>query len=268
MKNITLAGILFVLLTGCSKHFIQVFDTGTTNTQLIDNSYVFENDTLKITYSFWASKGLVSFNVYNKLSKPIYIDWKNSSFIYNDHKLNYWIDENQRTSSVNANIYSYNGPLDKIRTTMNEGVPSYSSSLVTLERITFIPPKSNYDRSQFYLLPVSLCELNADCPSAEVPRNDKPRKKTTVYGYDYTLGNSPLRFRNYLAFSTVENAQQFFFVDNGFYLSSVKEMDIRHYKGKLTNDPDGSANYEYPFKKKTSFFLNVESYFYSVEKRK
>ncbi|TAL57519.1 MAG: hypothetical protein EPN85_13935 [Bacteroidetes bacterium] len=269
MKKITVAVVLFALLTGCTKQFIQIYDTGSTNTQSKDNHFVFENDTLKITYSFWASKGLMSFNIYNKLSKPIYLDWKNSSFIYNDHKLNYWLEEDQANVSEKSNGHSFNGPLNKLRTTMNEGIPNYSSSLVTHEQVTFIPPKSNYDRSQFYLLPVSQCELGLDCQSSVVPRNDKPKRNTTVYGYDFSYSNSPLRFRNYLALSTSQNSQQFSFIDNEFYLTSVKEMDVRHYRGKSTgNNPDGSIIYEYPFSKKTSFFNDLESYYYSVEIRK
>jgi hypothetical protein len=270
MKKITIVLALFALLTSCSKQFIQIFDAGSTNAQAKDGSFVFENDTVKITYSFWANKGLVTFSVYNKLSKPIYIDWKSSSFIYNDHKLNYWIDENQKVgvSSMNSNSYSFDGPLNKIRTTMNEGVPQYSSSLLTQERVTFIPPMSYYDRTQFYLLPVSMCELDTNCTASVVPRNDKPKKNTTVYSYDYTSGNSPLHFRNYLAFSTSPESQQYFFVDNGFYLSSIKEMDVRHYRGKEIVNADGSVTPEYPYTKNTSFFANPKSYFYSVEFRK
>ena len=93
--------IILILLTGCTKSFIQIFDTSTRNCKSQNGFFVFENDTLKITYSFWASKGVMSFAVYNKLNKPIYVDWKNSSFIQNDNKMDYWVDETQ------SNIISY-----------------------------------------------------------------------------------------------------------------------------------------------------------------
>ena len=269
MKKFTTAFFLLALLTACSKHFIQVFDTETTNTQLKDGKYVYENDTIKITYSFWQSKGVMSFSIYNKSNKPIYIDWKNSSFIYNDHKLNYWVEESPPQLSGNFYGYYYDGPLKDLHTTMNEGVQNYSSSVITYERVTFIPPKSGYDRSQFYLLPIDHCELNIDCPSSEVPRNDNPKKQTTIYSRNFSYLDSPLRFRNYLAYSFSENSQKFFFIDNGFYLSSVKEMDIRHYRGKQTGgDSENGTVYENPYAKKTSFYINLESYYYSVEMRK
>lgn len=270
MKKIAAALFCVILLSSCSKHFIQIYEAGSSNAKLKEDSFVYENDTLRLTYSFWSDKGLVTFKVYNKLSKPIYIDWKNSAFIYNDHKLNYWLEESQSEEGVTSNVVSYNGPLGKIRTTMNEGVPTHSSAVVTNERVTFIPPKSYYDRSQFYLLPVNQCELSVDCPSIIVPRNDDSTKQTTVYGYDYSESNSPLKFRNYLAFSTSQGSKDFFFVDNGFYLASVKEMDMRHYKGakKPSASTSTPANYEYPYKKNTSFYLNLQSYYYSVEIRK
>src|SRR3990170_4099458 len=108
MKKITIIVVLFALLTSCAKQFIQVFDIGTTNTQLKDGNYVFENDTLKITYSFWASKGIMSFSIYNKLNKPVYIDWENSSVVYNDKTLNYWVDaEPASISNYYNSVYFY-----------------------------------------------------------------------------------------------------------------------------------------------------------------
>ena len=88
--------IMFVLiclvLYSCSGKYVQLFKTSTTNTKLINDKFVYENDTLKIEYFFWEQKGVMSFEITNKFGLPIYIDWKNSSFIVNDQKLNYWED--------------------------------------------------------------------------------------------------------------------------------------------------------------------------------
>ena len=262
MKKQTIIIFLSVLLTSCSKSFIQIFDTATTNTQLKNEYFVYETDTMKITYSFWTSKGVMSFAVYNKLDKPIYIDWKNSSFIYNDNKLNYWIEQTQTNISSYYGGYFYNGPLLRPGFTINEGVQNSSSSTLKPEKVTFIPPKSNYYRSQFYLWPVDYYKVNLNCQTSVGPRNDKPKKKTTVYSEDFSFANSPLRFRNYLAFSFTENSQQFFFVDNEFYMTTVKEMDYRHYKGKLLGfDKKNLPIYEKSrFEKETSFFIKVPKY--------
>lgn len=268
MRKAIFIFILSVSLSSCSKTFIQVFDTSALNSQLRGDFFVYETDTLRITYSFWASKGIMSFAVYNKLEKPIYIDWKNSAFIYNDNKLNYWIEETQTNTSSYYGGYFYNGPLVKPGVTVNEGIQKTSSSTIKPEKITFIPPKSNYFRSQFYLLPVNYFKLNLKSKATITRRNDKPKKKTTIYSEDFSLDNTPLRFRNFLSIAFAENSQQFFFVENGFYLTSVKEMDYRHYRGKLLgNDDNGNFLYERPFSKQTSFYIKIDSE-KSVESRK
>jgi hypothetical protein len=255
-----------ILFSGCYyKEYIQVFDTNTTNTKSSNGFWVFETDSVKLTYEFWAKKGVMSFSVYNKLDKPIYIDWKNCSFIYNSNKLNYWVDEQQSALVGYYGGYYYDGPLIKPGYSINEGIQVSASTTIKPERITFIPPKSYYYRSQFYLLPVAYYKLNINKTSKSiVPRNDNPKKKTTVYEQTYDYANSPLKFRNYLAFSFTENATSFFFIDNEFYLSSVKEMDYNHYLGITITDKQGKLSYSRPYKKETSFFIKIDPYF-SIE---
>ncbi len=265
IKKILFIFLLPIILSGC-KSYIQIFDTATTNTEVIDNFFVFETDSIKITYSFWAANGVMTFAVYNKLEKPIYIDWKNSSFIYNDNKLNYWIDEIQTNMASYYGGYYYNGPLLRPGVTSNEGIQTMASASFKPERVTFIPPKSNYYRSQFYLLPGNYYSMDFNCQKIKLPRNDNPKKTTIVYNEDFTMTNSPLRFRNYLAFSFIENATQFFFVDNGFYLSSAKEMDFRHHRGQYIVQ-EGAETYQKPYKKPTSFYINIPAE-RSIEYRK
>jgi hypothetical protein len=215
---------------------------------------------VKITYSFWGSQGIMSFSIYNKLTKPIYLDWKNSAFIVNDRKLNYWIDETQTNQAGYYGAYFYSGPLIQPGGTVNEGVQINTSSTIKPERITFIPPKSFSTRSQFYLLPISYFKLAKNCKKTIEPRNDKPRKKTKVYSETYKLNDSPLRFRNFIALSFHENSQEFRFIDNEFFMNSVKEMDYRHYLGKyLGKNDEGKMIYEKPFKKMTSFYIEINN---------
>jgi len=255
-----------MLLISCSKSCIQIFDTETMNTNVIENNYVFENDTVKINYSFWASKGVMSFSIYNKLNDPLYIDWKNSSFIVNDKRLNYWVDEEQSSETSYYGAYFYNGALLKSGFSVTKGTTLTSSSTVKPERIALIPPKSFLTRSQFYLLPVEYYKLNKNCNKSIEPRNDNPNKNTTIFFETFSNSNSPLRFRNYIAISFKEYSQDFRFIDNAFYLASIKEMDLRHFQGKkVGRDEKGKFIYEEPYKKMTSYFIrikNIDSYDY------
>lgn len=284
MKYLFYLSFAILIFSSCGKSFIQIFETVANNVETKNDYYVFESDTLRITYSFWTSQGVMSFSVYNKSDRPIYIDWKNSSFIYNGKKLNYWIDEfqsNSQSSEISrtnksSTISSYYNGYYYIGTPIIWGSSnnqSYisSNSLSTTqtethsstfkpERVTFIPPKSTFSCSRFYLLPIDYFKLNTKTISKLiVPRNDNPINMTKVYEEKFDFLSSPLVFRNYLAFSFSENSTNYFFIDNEFYLSSVKEMDYRHYRGRnVGKDENGRAIYEKPFKKPQNFYINID----------
>jgi hypothetical protein len=263
MKNILNLLILVVALSGC-KSYIQIFETNSTNTNEQNGYYVFENDTIKITYTFWSFKGIMAFSIYNKLDKPLYIDWKNSSFICNEQKLDYWQEEfiTKGISRNYTNLY-YWGPTIIPAFLSSSGTSISSSNTVKPERISFIPPKSIYNRSQFFLFPNNSYEMNPKCKTLKEKRNDNPKKSTTIKYEDYNISNTPLKFRNYLALSLKENDASFYFVDNFFYLLSVKEMNYKHYRGKyLGIDDKGRELFEKKYKKPTSFFIRmVEDYY-------
>jgi len=253
--------LLLILTTvGCSKSLIQLIETSSNNT--IDNKgfWVFENDTVKITYSFWAENGLMAFNIYNKLDKPIYIDWKNSSFILEGRKLDYWIDEKQTNVESYYKGYYYGGPVSNSYFGVTRGTVVTSATEIKPERVTFIPPKSNYARSQFYLLPKDQFELGVNCQKIIEQRNDYPRRSTTVLSKTFDENTSPFIFRNYIAYTFSETSKEFVFIDNGFYMKSVKEMDIRHFNGKSMGcDENGSNLYRSPYKNGNSFWIMKET---------
>jgi hypothetical protein len=221
--------IIGVIAFGC-KSYVQVLNTKSTNVKVENDLYVFENDSLKITYSFWNEKGILSFAIYNKLDKPLYIDWKKSSYIDNSVKLNYWVEEEKIKTTDAYGSYYYDGPILMPGFAVASTVGISSSSRVKVERITFIPPKSNYYRSQFYIFPNLALELSTQAPYKVVSRNDKPKKKTKIYEEYYSIDNTPLTFRNFLTFSISEDFKNEFYIDNGFYISGVMEMDERNFQ--------------------------------------
>jgi hypothetical protein len=248
--------ILIITLSGCSRQMIQLIETGANNSTENNGQWVFENDTVKITYSFWADKGVLAFSVFNKIDKPIYIDWKNSSLILVGNKLDYWIDAEQTNAISFYKGYYYSGKPLVPGLAVSAGTSTTSTTSVKPERVTFIPPKSSYSRSQFYLLPIDYFQLNPNCEVSIEKRNDNPKKNTTVSSQTFDENNSPFKFRNYIAVSFSETSIDYMFIDNGFYMKSIKEMDSRHFKGKnLGCDQDGYLLYQNPYKKGTSFFI-------------
>jgi hypothetical protein len=237
-----------------------VFETDTTNSIIKkEDGYLFENDTMKIVYRFWKFKGLMAFEIYNKLDVPLYIDWKRSSFIYNSYKMNYWIDEETGSASSEYYAHAYNANSENVNGDKGEavvvGVQRSRSKTVRSERRTFIPPNSQYAHAKFNLLPDPNFLLDQNTPFEEIPRNDKPKRKTKVYTQIFNAEDSPVIFRNYVTFSLNEQMEDEFTIDHGFYLSKATEMDYRHFKYKV-KDENGNSVYKKPYAKWTSFYLN------------
>ena len=141
---------------------------------------------------------------------------------------------------------------------MNEGINESATLKVKPERITFIPPKSNYYKSSFYLLRTTNYNMG-NYKDSVVSRNDNTKRRTTLHIERFTNNASPIRFRNFLAVSLNENFQQVFYVDNDFYVSTINEMDFRHFRGKALRTENEKIIYEKPFKKITSFYTFVKN---------
>lgn len=261
LKNFALLATM-TFFYGCSTAYYQVVETKTTNTKVVNDKYVFENDSLKITYNFWKEKGLLEFTVYNKLKKPLYIDWKKSSYINNTVKINYWEDE-EKTKTVSVHSSSTSIPRGSLYAFTNSSSIS-SSSTIKPEKLTFVPPSSNYTRKQFYLAPSTFIKIPAkDYKEEKVADLKDPTKQVTVYVKDFEKNDTPLIFRNFLTLSYSEKFDSEFYLDHEFYISRVRKMEkkqlgVNKYDRKredLLRDEDGKVKIFSPYEKGTSFYV-------------
>jgi hypothetical protein len=229
-----------VILGACSKNYVQLYKTKSMNIANNDRSFKFQNDSIEINYSFWADKGIMSFSVTNKLSIPIYIDWKKSNFISNNDKFNYWDDE-ERSKGINVRKqfnsgYLYSGPLLipylSIYENVSSGIIYSSSNTVKPERLTFLPPKSIIYKSPYHLTTINYPD-KINFETKKEKRLDKSRKSTTVYLKSFTKENSPLIFRNFLTFSFSEDFKNEFYIDNEFFVGEIEFIDTRHFEGTI-----------------------------------
>ena len=106
-KQLLLISLLCLILFSSCETYIQLYHLESKTVKKENDTFIFENDTLKITYSFWGNRGVLAFEIYNKLAKPIYVDWKKSSFIYKDQKLNFWVETETEISSGVYKNYHY-----------------------------------------------------------------------------------------------------------------------------------------------------------------
>jgi hypothetical protein len=235
--------IVSAFFTSCNKEYIQILRTKSVGLSESKEGWFFENDSIKITYNFNARGGVMSFKMFNKLDKPMYLDWKNSSFIYNGEKNNYWIEEtNTVGSSIQSSQVGRNAFNAFDRNVYGLSFGLLSQKTVKAERITFIPPKSGISSNiayyQFRLTKTDLHYRVDPTKATRISVKDLTKKKEKFrlgYIYTYNESNSIITFRNYLALSFAENSNQFKFLDNKFYISSLEEIDYRCVK-KDTED--------------------------------
>ena len=240
IHQIVLIALPFLLIS-CNKEYVQILRTKSVGLNESKQGWFFENDSIKITYNFNARGGVMSFKLFNKLDKPIYLDWKNSSFIYNGEKNNFWIEESNTVgSSVQSSQVGRNAFNSFDRNLYGLSFGLLSQKTVKAERITFIPPKSGISSNiayyQFRLTKTDSHYRVDPSKATKISVKDLTKKKErfrTGYMYTYNESNSIISFRNYLALSFAENSSQFNFIDNKFYVSSLAEVDYRCVKKDL-----------------------------------
>lgn len=180
--------LLTICFTSCkTTYFYSTLDTEDKN--LFKNeqgSFVFENDTLSITYNF---KGLdlpISFSIYNKLSFPIALDWRQSAIIIEEEVRDYGIIDNES------------------------------------EDKQFIPPHSNVSLTPTVLSALPF-EAYPDSIFSKNSLINNKSKEIKVLEANYDEASSPLLFSNYLTFNIIkgELPLKSFSTEHSFYISKV-----------------------------------------------
>ena len=234
IKSLFFLMIITLLVSSCNNYYIQIFSTKSLNLIEKPEGWIFENDSIKVSYNFNARGGILSFKIFNKLNKPIYLDWKNSSFIYKGEKYNYWIEETNTVGTTTQSGVIGRNVLNKYdRNIYSTSIGFLNQKSVKAERITFIPPQSgissNISYYQFRLTDSNIHFKVDPYVANRITVPDLTRKNKNLIGYEYNYNeeNTIISFRNYLAISFSENSNQFRFIDNKFYVNSLKEIDVR-----------------------------------------
>jgi len=192
------------------------------------NQYIFDNDTLRIEYDFWANKGILSYRIFNKLDVPIYIDWKKSSFILNGRKLDYWTDQ----TATKTSGYSY-GYYRNLWLSESASVTSHP------ERVLFLAPKSYIRADRFVICPVA-SRIPDDANHSIIPVPSVSGKFISVRRQEYDESGSPLVFRNYLTYSLTEQSTAENHINNAFYVVKVYELKRMDFFNKAVQTGNGT----------------------------
>ena len=215
---------IITFLSSCSYTLrtCQSFKTESTNVKLTnDHKYRYVDSLVRIDYTLWSSGGTVRFDIYNKSDAPIYINWKNSNFIFNSYNNEYWNDD--ITSEKTSTTYS--------TSTKN----TWGTSATNINGVNpLIVTNSKYKSiTDFAGITNEVTVVKKDNPSIQIP----PKSFNTIQKFDlnfplvrfsdssnyvsYSKANSPLIFRNYLAISKDKDFEKQIFIDNDFWISSI-----------------------------------------------
>lgn len=249
---------LFILVFGSCSKFVNVYEVQPVSSGFTTDTYfVYENEVVIIKYSFWRERGVLSYTLYNKMDKPIYIDWKKSSLIRNGQKLDYWNDEtftkSKSNSAFNSGLYFGYYDLLTLSTTITE------SKSVKPERITFIAPRSAITRSKFVLYDLPYVDMKKPTNSRSI-KESKNDKVYDVKYVGYTKENTPLLFRNYITFSATENFEREASIDNEFYISAILKIKDADFMDRTVFNKQTKKYEPYiPFMRPEWFFVKASS---------
>jgi hypothetical protein len=138
MRYFTLLLVAMLFLSACSSY--QYMTLSSAHLRKNDqHQLVFENDTLSLTYDFGGKDGPVSIKILNKTGQPLYVNWKKSALIRDEHPLSYF----DPRVPFSAGATSYNGHY--------VSNASFHGSFTLPEGVSFIPPGSSISRELVYL---------------------------------------------------------------------------------------------------------------------
>jgi len=246
MKNLILpAVVLFsVLLASCSKY--QINTLSSTNAVKDEQTGVFnvENDSVKVSYSFYGKNAPVSIKVYNKSDKPLYIDWQSSAVVIGDKTFSYANQNIPINGEINGSASTYN--LSDRRTSsivLPNKISRSSASINVVAQLpsntTFLPP-----HAQSGNVPLNLTNGFLNVPDS-LMRKEKLNymeryevRPVNVKAASFTKENSPLVFKSFLTLYTINNNQNKpVLYEHEFYVSKMFST---------TNNPNYFQDFQLP----------------------
>jgi len=217
MKTImkTFVGLVFVVfLSGCSVY--QHVNLASNMPQNDKFNFLIENDSVNIIYSFYGQNGPIHIELFNKLDKPLYIDWRKSALITNGQSNSFWKDEARISGSTTEyKIIPENSIVSSIS--------NMEGTIVKNDKVTFIPPHSNISfdsyvlRSTFFNSPVQSSE-RVDIYTSE--------GKINARKFSFSKEDSPLSFRIFLSISEDESFKNPVQFDNTFWVSNYFSTSV------------------------------------------
>ncbi|HVU53406.1 MAG TPA: hypothetical protein VHD83_00050 [Puia sp.] len=174
-----------------------------------------ENDSMRLTYNFHGEGGPIAMTVYNKMDKPLFVNWKKSFVIHDGQAVclfNNRVEVNGYVDGV-----SYRGIIPGTRVSSGNLYATFDLP----EGMDMIPPGSYITKS------LQATVLSSPVYNERFMDKTQAEKVTDFSGvtykykrYSFDQSASPLQFKSYLTFVAGTNPQEFA-ISHSFYAQEV-----------------------------------------------
>lgn len=187
-----LLAAIVLLAASCSRYQVCTISSYDATPKSNDSSFVLENDSVKINYSFAGQSAPVVITIANKSDHPLYVDWQRSAVVYNDSAISYAPDKVSFGGSISSSTYNFDR-------SFGNSYGSMSGDMQVPKTVTFIPPHSYIRQTTLELaqklftnLPDSLFHTVYSTNIADNGEHLKAKKA------EFDAQHSPLVFTSYL----------------------------------------------------------------------
>ena len=222
---------MLALFTSCatSKFYYQVYEVTSPDVSQQENVLSYEKSDCQITYNLWSEGGNLSFLIHNKTDKNLYIVMPQSFFILNGVANDYFSDSSHSYSVTNSAALNASKQLSisgfltngyywypaRLSRQLGASIGMSTTETVEAKEAAFVcvPPNSSKFINGFNLSDY----IYKDCDN-----NNENYPKYTSSVVQYTKDNTPLSFRNRIAYTLNDQASEVKYVEHSFWLSSLQ----------------------------------------------
>jgi len=168
------------------------------------SEFVLEDDSIDIIYNFHGENAPITVGVYNKMSKPVYIDWRKSGIIIDNHS------------------NTYREPLDAYAAQGDTGTVDYGRFLNDPEGLGFVKPGSRLNTQVLELANFNFHKIPEDKFTSEYKETHFDNFERKFKRIFYTWEDSPIYIQTFLTvYEKANDMSDPLYYENEFYMSQL-----------------------------------------------
>lgn len=224
MKKLFLISAIATFICACApSSYYQLYKVSTEGLEQKSNLLTFENEDCIVSYNLWGENGDLSFMLYNKTDKDMFVVMPQSFFIKNDIAYDYYTNAvhtsrnvwqtGQSATLASSNVNILGNSAYGRATTYAQAATAENSTITTEKTVICIPPRAAKIFMGFNLITTA----HKDCDDYDF---NYPKKVSDII--TYTKEDSPWRFRNRLTYTFGQENENYKHIDNVLWVSYLQ----------------------------------------------